>query len=116
MAAPRTSIEISSEAFDELTGALREQGVNLDNDSEFTVKKNIAIKGPILYRQVNLRHEILKEVVKAYEPKVDAEREFCLTDSKHFIDFFDDVYNYVLTGKKPSATVTQLTPTPKEWK
>ena len=102
---PRKEISISSEAFDEMTGALQDAGIKLEKDDEFTVKRDMAIKGPILYRQVNLRHQILTEVVKVYEPLPD-DNGMCKTDSSHFINFLDDVYKYCLTGDKPEATTT----------
>lgn len=91
-------INVSSECFDEITGALNEKGIKLDNDTEFTVKKDTAIKGPINYRQVNLRHQLLIEIVKIYKSPInDKEMEF--NDAKDFIEFFDKIYQYILTGQ-----------------
>lgn len=108
----RKEISISSEAFDEMTGALQDAGIKLEKDDEFTVKKDLAIKGPILYRQVNLRHQILAEIKSIYKPPMVDDIE--LSDSAHFINFFDDVYKYCLTGEKPEGKpTTETKPKPK---
>lgn len=107
----RKEISISSDAFDEMTGALNEAGIKLDNDTEFVVKKDLTIKGPILYRQVNLRHQILMEVAKVYKSPING--DFEVSNSSHFIDFLDDVYQYILKKKKPTKNPTSPTKTIK---
>lgn len=98
-------ITVSSEAFDEFTGALNEAGIKLEPGDKILINlAEIGVKGPINYRQVNLRHQILTEVAKVYEPPMDDDGQKCLTDATHFIDFFDAVYKYCLTGDKPTIT------------
>lgn len=116
----RKEINISSEAFDEITGALQDAGIKLEKDDSFTITKDISIKGPILYRQVNLKHQILMEVVKVYKTPID--KDFEVSNSSHFIDFLDDVYLYCLTGEKPAkpenrnqTKATSTKPKNKPW-
>lgn len=107
----RHNVSISHEAFEEFTNALNEAGIKLDTDDEILIKRDISIKGPILYRQVNLRHQILMEVVKVYKSPIV--NEFEINDVNNFIDFWDTCYKYALTGEKPlkpTATVTEIKP------
>ncbi len=99
----RKEINLSFEAFEEMTNALNEAGIKLEKDDVLTINKDISVKGPILYRQVNLRHQILAEVVKIYKAPMN-EHEIEVTDSNHFINFLDDVYKYCLTGERPATT------------
>ena len=106
--AKRYNLVISEDAMYEFTEALKANNIQLTSEDEVTITKDIAVTGPYNYRQVNLRHQILMEVAKVYEPLMSDDGDKCLTDSKHFINFLDDVYKYVLSGEKPSATVTEL--------
>lgn len=101
---PRKEINISSDAFDEITGALHEAGIKLEKDDSFTITKDMAIKGPINYRQVNLRHQILIEVSKVYKTPIT--NDFEVPNSEYFIKFLDDVYEYIKTGEKKSKSET----------
>lgn len=114
---PKHEINISHEAFEEFTNALNEAGVKLDKNDEILIKPDMSIKGPILYRQVNLRHQILMEVVKVYKsPMID---EIEINDVNDFLNYLDAIYSYVLTGEKPAspekktATITELNTKPK---
>lgn len=110
----KNTINISSEAFDELTGALNDKGIKLESDTEFIVKKDLAIKGPINYRQVNLRHQIMIEVAKVYKAPID-EREMEISDSSNFIKYLDSVYKYILTGEQPQTATTETKSKKSGW-
>lgn len=98
----RHEVKVSHNIFEELTSALNEAGIKLEKNDEYTVKPDIAIKGPILYRQVNLRHQILMEIVKIYKSPVNKD-DMEYNDAKDFITFLDDVYQYILTGNIPAS-------------
>lgn len=104
---------ISENAMYEFTEALKENNIQLTKDDEVLITGDMSVTGPYNYRQVNLRHQILMEVVKVYEPPMDADKTSCLADAKHFIDFFDAVYKYVLTGDVPTDKPKPTTETPK---
>ena len=72
------------------------------------------------YKQVTIRRDVLAEAAKVYTAPVDKDGEFEYSDSSHFINFVDDVYNYILEGKKPSNhmkhELTVVKNTPTQWK
>ncbi len=110
----RKEINISSDAFDEMTGALNDAGIKLDVNDEFVVKRDISIKGPILYRQVNIRHQVLMEVVKIYKSPV--KNDFEINDAEDFVNFLDTVYKYILEGTTPEITLkTETKPKASGW-
>lgn len=95
-------LQVSLETFQEIANGLEAKEVKINSDANITLVKNIKIKGPIDYRQVQIRRDVLMEVVKVYKaPMID---DIELTDSQHFINFLDDVYKYVFKGEKPAAT------------
>lgn len=110
---PKIDVKVSSEAFDEFTGALNDAGIKLGKDDEITITKDMAVKGPINYRQVNLRHQILIEVAKVY--KTPIQKDFEVSNSAHFIDFLDDVYKYILEGKDKTTDNKTKTPAKSGW-
>lgn len=107
-------IKLSQNAYDELSTALQAQQIVLNKDDTILITKDIALIAPVNYKQTQIRRDVLEEVVKVYKSPVD-EREMELTDSKHFIDFLDAVYKYVLSGDKPTETqIITVEPKPKK--
>src|ERR1051325_1916621 len=95
---PKIEIQISENAHSEIVHALNEHGHKINAGDNIVISKDIGIKGPYNYRQVNLRHQIMQDVVKIYKsPMID---DIEKNDSKEFIDFLDDIYNYILKGEK----------------
>lgn len=105
---PPPNINVSMECFNELANALEAQGQKVNPENPITVTKDIKIKGPIDYRQVTIRKDVLVEVSKVYKTPVD-EREMEVSDSTHFINFLDDVYKYIFKGEKPKTQETKTT-------
>lgn len=111
------NVNVSLETFNEIANALEAAGVKINADAPISITKDIKIKGPVDYRQVQIRRDVMQEVVKVYEPPMNEDGSVCLTDSSHFINFLDDVYSYILKGEKPKATPTTVAPiktTPKK--
>lgn len=110
------TLNVSMETYEEIFNALEANGIKNSRDASITISKDVSIKSPINYRQVTVRRDVLEQVVKVYEPRMNNDGSACLTDSVHFINFFNDVYNYVLKGeiptppenKNPSATITPI--------
>lgn len=101
---PKIELNVSSDTFDEISNALNDKGTKINGDDPILLTKDIAIKGPINYRRVNLRHQILMEVAKVYKTPIDKD-DYEVSNSKHFIDFLDDVFHYILEGKERIAEV-----------
>lgn len=105
-------ITISENAMYEFTEALKASNIQLGPNDEVMITKDMAVTGPYNYRQVNLRHQILMEVAKVY--KTPIKNDFEVSDSSHFINFLDDVYNYILDGERKTDTPKPTTePTPQ---
>lgn len=94
-----TELNVSLETFNEIANGLEAKGIKVNADSPITIAKDVKIKGPIDYRQVQIRRDVLSEVVKVYKAPVD-KREMEISDSKDFINYMEDIYQYILTGKK----------------
>lgn len=118
---PPIILDVSETTYEEIFNALEAKGQKPNSEVELTLKKDVALKGPINYRFTTIRRDILEHVVKAYRPIID--NEFELTDAAHFIEFYDAVFNYVLRGDKPAAkeikqeikhTKTKPKPTPEQ--
>lgn len=97
------NVNVSLETFNEVANALEAAGVKINADAPISITKDIKIKGPVDYRQVQIRRDVMQEVVKVYEPPMNEDASVTLADSSHFINFLDDVYNYILRGKKPET-------------
>lgn len=108
------NVNVSLETFNEIANALEASGKKINADAPLTITKDTKIKGPIDYRQVTIRKDVLMEVVKVYKTPIDG-NEYEVSDSKHFINFFDDVYNYVLKGKVTAEPTTETKPKANTW-
>lgn len=102
-----TVINVSMETFNEIANALDLQGKKINKDDPITLVKDIALKSPIDWRCLQVRKDVLMAVVPVYEPKVDQNSDYCLTDASHFLEFVDAAYNYVLKGTLPPKTDTK---------
>lgn len=109
---PPVNVNVSMECFNELANALEAQGQKVNPENPITVTKDIKIKGPIDYRQVTIRKDVLIEVAKVYKTPVD-NREMEVSDSKHFINFLDNIYEYILKGTKPEDKTAKPVETKK---
>ena len=113
----KIDLKVSMETFNEIANALEARGEKVNSTENIVLTKDVSIKGPIDYRQVTIRKDVLVEVAKVY--KTPLINDFEVSNSKHFIDFLDDVYNYILKGERltvdtPTAKVTTVK-TPNKW-
>jgi len=109
MATETADINVSLETFNEIANALEARQIKINKDAPISITKDIKIKGPVDYRQVTIRKDVLMEVAKVYKTPID-KKDYEVSDSKHFIDFLDAVYQYVLLGKQ---TTTETKPVNK---
>lgn len=111
----KTIVKVSLETFNEIANALEASGKTINKESDITLTKDISIKGPIDYRQVTIRKDILEFVKDVYMSPLNDDMNQ-ISDSEHFLNFFDDVYNYVLKGERPTAKPATETKTEtKAW-
>lgn len=109
---PIIEIKVSEATHSEIVNALNANGKKINPGESFTVTKDVSIIGPIDWRAVQVRRDVMAEVVKVYEPRMNENGDKCLTDSHHFIAFLDDVYNYILRGDKPKPAEQKSNVTP----
>lgn len=110
-----TNINVSVECFNEIANALEASGKKVNAENPITLTKDISIKSPIDYRQVTIRKDVMDIATRAYEPQMNADG-FCITDSAHYINFINDVYNYIFKGEMPTNTPTVQSTTTVETK
>lgn len=109
---PKAEISVSIPTYDEILNALDAKGIRLAPDTDIVLTKDIKIIAPVNYKQVTIRRDVLEQVAKVYKAPIDG--DFEITDSEHFINFFNDVYNYVLKGERPAAkNKTEIVPIKK---
>lgn len=106
-----TNVNVSQEAFEEILNALEAQGVQLNRDNPITITKDISIKGPVNYRQVTIRKDIMQIAAMCY--KTPIEKEFEVSNSDHFCKFAEDLYQYAMTGKVSNQESKEPTPPSK---
>lgn len=94
-------VKVSQEAFEEILNALEAQGVQLNRENPITITKDIALKGQVNYRQVTIRKDIMQIAAMCYKTPIN-EKDFEVSNSEHFCQFAEDLYQYALTGDKPS--------------
>jgi hypothetical protein len=101
----KTSIKISIPTFHEIAQRLEESGVKLNDADTITLNKDISLERPIDWRLLTVRKDCVTEAIKVYRhPTQDGEYE--IADSSHFLNFVEDIYNYVLSEKKPDEKPT----------
>lgn len=109
-------LKVSENTFNEIANALDNLGIKVNPEENITLSKDTAIKGPVDWRHVQVKRDILPQIAAVYKPKMTEDGTICITDSLHFINFFDDCFNYVMKGDKPkdntptiTATITSIT-------
>ena len=105
MATETADINVSLETFNEIANALEARGIKVNKDAPISITKDIKIKGPVDYRQVTIRKDVLMEIAKVYKTPII--KDFEVSDSKHFINFLDEVYLYILLGKAKPEPVNK---------
>lgn len=111
----KTIVKVSLETFNEIANALEATGKTINKDADIILTKDMSIKGPIDYRQVTIRKDVLEFVKDVYKAPME-DGLFEVSDSNHFINFFDDVYTYILEGKKPETkAIIDVQPKASSW-
>lgn len=120
---PITELKVSMECFNEIANALEAQGKKVNPEESITITKDTSIKGPVDWRLVKVKMDVLQWYKDVYQPPVD-ENQFLSNNNSHFIEAFDAVVDYILKGDKPdnqtkvaSAKKTKTAPVknPQSW-
>lgn len=102
-----TLISVSIPTFHELSQKLEEKGVKLNDKSEIILTKDTSLERPIDWRLVQVRKDCVIEATKSYRHIVEKDGEFELANSTHFLNYVEDIFNFVLNGTKPKSTKSE---------
>ena len=124
MAKGPVKLKVSVDTFEEIVERLNEEGIKLSEADTINLTKDIGLDRPIQWRIVQVRKDCVIEAAKVYRHQIDTDNmEY--SNSIHFLNFVDDIYNYVLNGEKPKEqaaknpeVIKEVTTTekPKGWK
>ena len=109
----KISIKCSIPTFHELAQKLEESGVKITDTDSFTITKDTVLERPIDWRLLTVRKDCVTEAAKVYRHRQDT-NEMEITDSSHFLNYVEDIYNYILNGDKPEVAVEDKPETPKK--
>lgn len=100
----KTSLKVSVPTFHEIAQKMEETGNKIGESDTITLTKDTALERPIDWRMVTVRKDVVTEAAKVYHAPMDNDG-FEITNSVHFVNFVDDVLNYVINGTKPENQV-----------
>lgn len=84
-------LTVSVQTFNEIAGLLEKEGQKISGQS-ITLEKGTALVPPIDYRLVTIRRDCIIEATKIWAN---------LNYTIDFVEFADQIYQYVLNEKKP---------------
>lgn len=105
---PQIKLAVSTATFGEIAAALEQQGFKLGvNVAEIVLAKGTELKQPVDFRLATIRKDCALIASRIYAAK----------DTVGFIDFVDQVYQYVLNGKEANLpTAANLVDKINKWK
>lgn len=89
-------LTVSIPTFNEIAGLLEKEGQKI-NGISLTLEKGTALVPPIDYRLVTIRRDCVIEATKIWSD---------LNYTIDFVEFADQIYQYVLNEKKPIENET----------
>lgn len=96
----KINLKVSIPTFHEISQKLEEKGQKLTDNDTIVLDKDIVLERPIDWRLVTVRKDMVIEAAKIYRNSNGGEG----TDNAlEFINFVEEIYNYVLTEDKPKS-------------
>lgn len=107
---PILKIEVSAACFNEIAAALEKKGHKIgENVGTLTIDKGTQFEQPIDYRLATIRKDA----------GLIAARAYTINEGVIFVDFMDQIYQYIIEGKKAEELPTAenlIIHENKEWK
>ena len=103
MAKTPAKIKLSIPSYHEIAGNLEAAGIKLTENETLIIDKDVSLERPIDWRLLTVRKDCIIEAAKVYRHPVDPNGDFEITDCQHFLNFVEELYQYILNGKKPDT-------------
>ena len=102
-------LTVSIATFDEIAQLLEQQGLKVNDGKQLILEKGTFLVPPIDFRLATIRRDCVMEAAKIYVKGVD----------DNFIDLVNEIYQYVVFGKKDeklNLVINTEATEKKEWK
>jgi hypothetical protein len=97
-------LKLSLPSYNEIAIKLAEAGIKLTDNDTLTIEKMSDIERPIDWRLVQVRKDCVVEALKLYSPERlyndDGNETGRKNNVKEFLEFVNEIYDYVLEGTK----------------
>ena len=99
-------LTVSIATFNELAGVLEQQGLKVNDGKTLTLDKGTFLVPPIDFRLATIRRDCVMEAAKIWREG----------QAQSFIETVNEIYQYVVFGKKDDDVKTEVNTEIKGWK